>query len=442
MTLSELTSSQAVLAAIEECDRLGRDAFLEKYGFGRARNYYLVYRGRRYDSKAIVGAAYGFQYPSRGALQSGEFSGGEQTVQAQLERLGFVVRYLRADSEETSVPSLELYRRYMREDVHDIFSPDTRFTPQAGTWGLQGIVSVPDRPGDYVFFVTFGQEQSGHVFAEGITTEGVLTWQSQPRQSLSDKQILQFIRHDELRNSIYLFLRTNPSDSYTYLGTLKYLSHDIERQNPVHFQWQLQPATIPPYVCERMGLRLSSTEPHGRPDDPKGLKVTPAPARRRSRGTTTRTFQTRRKPDYSEIDATNTALGAAGERLVLAHEQQALIDAGRPELADRVRHVSLIEGDGAGYDIASFTLEGAHKYIEVKTTRGAEHTPFFMSANEVAFSQQHPDDFFLYRVYDCDPEAETGKLYVIAGDVTKAFRLTPTEYKVDRADAEEGTDLQ
>jgi hypothetical protein len=67
---------------------------------------------------------------------------------------------------------LILYADYSREEVHDIFDPDSSFIPQAGTWGLQGIVKVPDRPGDYVFFVSFGQRQSGHEFDEGITTEG------------------------------------------------------------------------------------------------------------------------------------------------------------------------------------------------------------------------------------------------------------------------------
>ncbi len=52
---------------------------------------------------------------------------------------------------------LKLYGEYSRQDVHAIFSPDTEFVPQAGTWGLQGIVRVPERQGDWVFFITFGQ---------------------------------------------------------------------------------------------------------------------------------------------------------------------------------------------------------------------------------------------------------------------------------------------
>jgi hypothetical protein len=61
---SELTSADAVRAAIAEFDALGRDAFLEKYGFRRSDRYMLQANGGLYDSKAIVGAAFGFQYPT------------------------------------------------------------------------------------------------------------------------------------------------------------------------------------------------------------------------------------------------------------------------------------------------------------------------------------------------------------------------------------------
>jgi hypothetical protein len=89
--LSDLTDASAVERALNEFDELGRDSFLAKYGFGKARNYFVVRDGRRYDSKAIVGAAHGFQHPDRGTLRNDEFSGGEDSVKRTLERLGFVV---------------------------------------------------------------------------------------------------------------------------------------------------------------------------------------------------------------------------------------------------------------------------------------------------------------------------------------------------------------
>ncbi|GHI05289.1 hypothetical protein AQI88_23360 [Streptomyces cellostaticus] len=59
MALTDITRTE-VHKAIEEYDRLGRDAFLRHYGFGRARRYLLLHGGRHYDSKAIVGAAHGY----------------------------------------------------------------------------------------------------------------------------------------------------------------------------------------------------------------------------------------------------------------------------------------------------------------------------------------------------------------------------------------------
>src|SRR5262249_21947826 len=91
MALSDLTSRDAVLAALAEYDRLGQDAFLAKYGFGRAREYELVHDGKRYDSKAIAGVAHGIEFPNLGPLRASEFSGGEATVKRKLEELGFVV---------------------------------------------------------------------------------------------------------------------------------------------------------------------------------------------------------------------------------------------------------------------------------------------------------------------------------------------------------------
>ena len=91
MSISLLTRADAVEAAMDEYDELGRQAFLDRYGFGPSRRYFLVRDGRRYDSKAIAGAAVGKEHPSRGALRAGEFSGGEDTVCAKLESLGFKV---------------------------------------------------------------------------------------------------------------------------------------------------------------------------------------------------------------------------------------------------------------------------------------------------------------------------------------------------------------
>ena len=97
--LSDLSDKSAVLQAIAEYDELGREAFLERYGYRPARSYFVVHEGRRYDSKAIAGVAVGKQFPAYGPLASSDFSGGEATVKAELEALGFEVISTRNETE-------------------------------------------------------------------------------------------------------------------------------------------------------------------------------------------------------------------------------------------------------------------------------------------------------------------------------------------------------
>ena len=94
---------------------------------------------------------------------------------------------------EAAMNSLRLYDTYDRRDVHDLFEPETTFTPSAGTWGMAGIIPIRDRAGDFVLFVTYGRSQGAHEFDEGISADGILRWQSQPRQGIRDPQIERLI---------------------------------------------------------------------------------------------------------------------------------------------------------------------------------------------------------------------------------------------------------
>jgi 5-methylcytosine-specific restriction protein B len=101
MASREGLSVDAVSAAMDEFDRLGREAFLEKYGFGRAKTWVLLRDGNQYDSKAIFGVAYGIAHPNEGPLSSADFKGGEMSVVRDLERLGFEAKRLgNSDSAE------------------------------------------------------------------------------------------------------------------------------------------------------------------------------------------------------------------------------------------------------------------------------------------------------------------------------------------------------
>lgn len=127
MPLSELTDPAAINAAMNEFDRVGRDSFLRKYGFGPSRAYFVHRGGKYYDSKAIVGAAHGYQYPQKGQLRSEDFSGGEDTVRALLERLGFSVEVRGSDDRPTlAAHDIELIRQSRSRDRYTDFSDEER----------------------------------------------------------------------------------------------------------------------------------------------------------------------------------------------------------------------------------------------------------------------------------------------------------------------------
>ncbi|WP_246373328.1 MULTISPECIES: DUF3883 domain-containing protein [Hyphomicrobiales] len=82
----------------------------------------------------------------------------------------------------------------------------------------------------------------------------------------------------------------------------------------------------------------------------------------------------------------------------MAHEHASLTNAGRNDLARKIRWVSQEDGDGAGYDIASFSADGRSRLIEVKTTNGWERTPFHVTRNELAVAEEKRAEWCLFRL--------------------------------------------
>lgn len=117
-----------------------------------------------------------------------------------------------------------------------------------------------------------------------------------------------------------------------------------------------------------------------------------------------------RKYNIAERDARNRELGRAGEERVLVHERANLLAAGRTDLVDRIRWVSHLDGDGAGYDIRSFDADGDDRLIEVKTTNGWERTPFHISRNELAVAEERRADWCLMRLWNFSREPKAFEL--------------------------------
>ena len=289
-----------------------------------------------------------------------------------------------------------------------------------------------------MFFVTFGQKQAEHEFDEAVYENGMLRWQSQPHQTLADPTVQRLIAHNHLENDILLFLRTTTRGPYVFMGFLKYVNHDLERERPVHFHWQILdfdpttdyerltdlrlepvPATAEPAIAQQPAAVAQTLMP-----------VPPPPGLKDSGGVGITTTEFRRIAiDHEERDRKNRALGKAGERLVVEHEKSQLRKSGRDDLADRVEPVCWTVGDWAGFDVRTFDPStGNEIHVEVKTTTGPARTPFFMSAPEVEYAKTCTCTYKIYRVYEYRPETKEVSFFVI-DNPSDALQLTATQYR-------------
>ena len=131
------------------------------------------------------------------------------------------------------------------------------------------------------------------------------------------------------------------------------------------------------------------------------------------------------KFDYLKQEANNQKLGSAGETFVINFEKARLIHSGKELLAEKVEQISVTVGDHAGFDILSFDTNGKDRFIEAKTTKYGKETPFYVTWNELLFSQSRSDNYHLYRVFDFRKHP---RLFLTQGDLERRFSLHPQTY--------------
>lgn len=152
-SLSLLTSPAAVKAAIAECDKLGHQEFLARYGYKKSRRYPLYYGGKVYDSKAIIGVAFGKQHGE--SLKSTDFSGGAATVVPVLNRLGFS-----ANLTPPSVTGLVRGATYTRKYLQEHYGGQI----QSGIWTPSNFPAV---------FIFTGDSGKAYGYSDGWDEDGI-----------------------------------------------------------------------------------------------------------------------------------------------------------------------------------------------------------------------------------------------------------------------------
>jgi putative restriction endonuclease len=212
--LSDLTDPKAVHSAIREFDKIGRKAFLHNYGFRPARSYYLLQGGKQYDSKAIAGAAYGYQHPDRGPLAGKDFIGGDATVRPKLISLGFQVV-----SDATAQPTsgrLKVGQIYPREELKGMFGI-TDTTVNTGVFRPKGSHSI-------WLFVTRDKTKDRTQYQDRLDGD-LLQWEGQTSGRTDNK----IIDHAENGDELLVFYRDSKRQhakaGFRYEGLFRYLSH-------------------------------------------------------------------------------------------------------------------------------------------------------------------------------------------------------------------------
>ncbi|MBI6706336.1 DUF3883 domain-containing protein [Pseudomonas viridiflava] len=365
-----LQSPEAVQVAMDEFTEMGREGFLKRYGYGQSRDFLVrnPKNGDLCDSKAIAGVAYGKQYLNEGALAAKAFSGGEKTVVPTLEALGYEIVRIGADwsEEEVDAAVAEYFRMLQLE------AEDARYNKTEHNSALRK--KLNNR--------TKGSVEMKHSNISAVLSDLGLPFINgyKPR---GNTQLL-------LRKAVQAFLNGHVSTVSKIVDALE------EVKSPGEKNYKAVLVEPPSF---RPSLNMSKTE-------------------RRER--------VPRRFDYAARDEANRSLGRAGEEWVMGFEKHRLTELGVPELFDQVDWVSDRLGDGAGYDILSLDKDGLYRYIEVKTTNGSFETSFVISHNELEFSQEVAERFYLYRLFQFrrDP-----KLFILNGDISKQLSLKALDFR-------------
>jgi hypothetical protein len=131
------------------------------------------------------------------------------------------------------------------------------------------------------------------------------------------------------------------------------------------------------------------------------------------------------KFDPAERDARNRDLGKAGEKFVVEFERDRLRRAGRNDLAEDVRWVADLDGDGYGYDVRSFESDGQERLLEIKTTCGHERTAFWLTRREIDVAAEKCGIYRIRRVFHFRNRAQ---MFEVAPPLEEGLLMSPATF--------------
>jgi hypothetical protein len=350
--------------------------------FGHPTGYELVHEDKRYAPKAVIGLA--CRYSLERVLQPDEFSGGEAPGQANfvLRKLGFTVVNKSDEAEEpqTGKNWSENEVGLIVADYFDMLQAEMHGQSYKKSEHRTSLAPQLSGRSD-------GSIEFKHQNISGVLVEFGLPYIEgyKPRgnfQNLLATEVEGFLdQHPEVLDRLAAAPSLNPTESQQIIKP----NFDTIIESP--------PERITPQ------------------------KQTGKPWLSRKA----------RKINFAERDARNRKMGKFGEQFVFDLERFRLNECGRDDLAQKVQWAARDIGDGLGFDILSFDeADDSERMLEVKTTGLGKFFPFYVTANELRCSEDIPDQFHLFRVFDF---GRTPRLYILHGSLNELCQLDPVLYR-------------
>jgi len=350
--------------------------------FGKPTGYELIHNDRRYAPKAVVGLA--CRYSIGRMLQPEEFSGGEAPGQANfvLRKLGFTIVKMGEEEQEPQSGKdwSESEVRLIVADYFDMLEAELLGQTYQKTAHRKALMT-------HLSGRSKGSIEFKHQNVSGVMAELGLPYIQGYKplfnyQSMLGREVESFLdQHREVLEGMAAAPALNPTEPK--LVVMPNLD-DVIEEPP-------QRVTVPAAASKPWLSRKA------------------------------------RKIDFAERDAANRQLGKLGEQFVFDLERYRLNLAGRDDLAMKVNWASRDIGDGLGFDILSFDeTDDSERMLEVKATGMGKFSPFYVTSNEVRCSQDIPQQYQLFRVFDF---GRTPRLYILHGSLRELCQLDPVLYR-------------
>lgn len=360
----DLKSRTAVLAAIAESNRLGREHFRKRYGFLSSTEYFLRHENKEYDSKPIIAVAHKYQFPELGPL-SNTIVGGKKSAALHLARLGFVVDGV---------------------------------SKRAGDWTLEEVEQTAE-----AYFRLLSRQHVGKKNENASALQSLL-------KKLPERNLSAVSRKFSNISSILSDMALPYLRGFAPLANrqilLEAVINDLLSNDPDLLNDRVEQQHIQSVPTLSSGLEVAA---------PTNGKLNEAVQARKAT-----------KTDFAERDERNRKLGRNGEQWAVEHFKQLLTANGAPILSTKTEWVSDTQGDGLGYDIVTYTNDGAEIFVEVKTTNGSINAPFILTSNEIRASKELGNSYVLMRIFNFSGAIQ---YYFLRGRLDKACTLLPTQFR-------------